>query len=207
MTDKSYADCFVTKLSGDGAAILYSTYYGGNGALEHCDDVAVDAAGNAYTGGLTDSTDLPVVSAFQPSYAGGILDTYVFKLDPTGTTLLYSTYLGGPCEDRARDVAADAEGNAYVAGRVGDNCFFGGISGVLVAKLDPAGDLPQRDHRGEEHHGRAAPRADDEAAAAEAHLPRLRRARGLLRGRMVRRQRAGRLSHRRPRARRPAPRP
>ena len=58
--------------------------------------IAVDAAGNAYVTGYTDSTDFPTTAgAFQTTYGGGDYDAFVTKLNPTGTALVYSTYLGG----------------------------------------------------------------------------------------------------------------
>src|SRR3989441_5704862 len=86
--------------------LAYSTYLGGND-----DDwgrsIAVDAAGNVYVTGQTYSTDFPILSPFQPT-AGGSYDTFVTKLDATGSTLLYSTYLGGSGGDRTQRLALDS---------------------------------------------------------------------------------------------------
>src|SRR4029453_3489820 len=68
------------------------------------------------------------------------LDIFVTKVSSTGN-LIYSTVLGGPCDDAVADIAVDGAGNAYFTGRVngGGNCYADGTSGVLVAKLHPAG--------------------------------------------------------------------
>ena len=92
-------DAFVTKLNPTGSALVYSTYLGGSGN----DDgygIAVDSAGNAYVTGATGSTDFPTTpGAFQTTCNGGNYcakyDAFVSKLNPTGSALVYSTYLGG----------------------------------------------------------------------------------------------------------------
>src|SRR5947207_1438352 len=91
-----------------------ATYAGGGGA-DHANGIAVDASGNAYAVGGTASTDFPVAGGPQPVKSGGF-DAFVVKLNATGTTLLYATYLGGSLDDEAMAVAVDSEGNAYVAG-------------------------------------------------------------------------------------------
>ncbi|MCP5112857.1 MAG: hypothetical protein GY953_18675, partial [bacterium] len=107
-------DAFVTKLTPDGATVLYSTLFGGSG-IDLGQSIAVGADGSAYIAGETDSADLPVEGAFQPSNGGGN-DAFVMKLDPTGATVDYATYIGGSEADGASGVAVDAAGNAYVAG-------------------------------------------------------------------------------------------
>lgn len=108
---------FVTKLNAAGSALVYSTYLSGNG-----DDtgrgVAVDSAGSAYITGGTTSTSFPTTSgAFQATAPGGGADGFVSKLDPAGSTLIYSTYLGGSGPDSGGfGIAVDAGGNAYITG-------------------------------------------------------------------------------------------
>ena len=109
------ADAFIAKLDASGTALLYSTYLGGSNG-NWGNGIAVDAAGNAYVTGLTGSTDFPTVNAVQPAFGGGSSDAFVAKLDPTGSALLYSTYLGGNTYDRANGIAVDSAGNAYVTG-------------------------------------------------------------------------------------------
>src|SRR5205085_4649512 len=113
---------FVTKLSRDGTALVYSTYLMGgmNGlfiATTSPYGIAVDPLGNAYVTGSTVSRSFPTTpGAFQTS-GGGIADAFVIKLNPTGSAPVYSTYLGGGGWDFATAIAVDADGSAYVVGR------------------------------------------------------------------------------------------
>jgi len=108
-------DAFVTKLNPTGS-VVYSTYLGGSGG-ESGHGIAVDVNGNTYVSGSTYSTDFPTTpGAFQPVFGGGIDDVFITKLDPTGSVLVYSTYLGGASTDFGNDIAVDANGNAYVTG-------------------------------------------------------------------------------------------
>ncbi len=110
-------DAFVAKLNSSGSALIYATYLGGNGSKEGAGGIAVDATGNAYVCGTTDSTDFPGVNAFQPVFPGGVHDGFVAKLNSAGNGLVYSTYLGGNANgDGASSIAVDSNGNAYVAG-------------------------------------------------------------------------------------------
>src|SRR5205085_10469998 len=91
-------DAFVTKLNTGGTALLYSTYLGGAGNDQGI-SIAVDASGNAYVTGITGSANFPVSpGAFQTVYAGAC-DAFVSKLNPNGSALVYSTYLGGTSGD------------------------------------------------------------------------------------------------------------
>lgn len=115
-------DVFVAKLNAAGTALVYSTYLGGS-ASDVGRAIAVDAAGNAYVTGETNSPTLPgsgnipfpLVGPIQAAY-GLIGDAFVAKLDPTGGALVYSTYLGGSGTDRGDGIAVDGVGNAYVTG-------------------------------------------------------------------------------------------
>jgi hypothetical protein len=107
-------DAFVSKLNPAGNSLVYSTYLGGGGH-DSANAIAVDAAGNAYIAGDTYSSDFPVSNAFQGSSGGG-QDGFVAKLNPAGSALLWSTYLGGNGDDRANALALDASGNIYVTG-------------------------------------------------------------------------------------------
>ncbi|MBC8120571.1 MAG: SBBP repeat-containing protein [Gemmatimonadaceae bacterium] len=111
---------FVTKLSTDGTGLVYSTYLGSGDIL----GVAIDREGNAYVTGATIALDFPTTpGAFQTTYSGGELDAFVAKLDATGTSLVYSTYLGGINFDVGVKLAVDGEGNAYVTGVTSSSNF------------------------------------------------------------------------------------
>jgi hypothetical protein len=84
--------------------------------------VAADLEGNVYVTGATGSTDFPTQGAFQPGYAGA-WDGFVAKLDPTGSVLVYSTYLGGSDTENLEGIAVDAAGRAYVTGNTGSTDF------------------------------------------------------------------------------------
>ena len=92
----------------------FSTYLAGTGS-DRIAAVATDASGNIYAVGSTNSTDFPTATAEQPRSGGGN-DVFVSKLDPSGHTLLYSTYLGGSGDDWAAAIAIDSSGNAIVTG-------------------------------------------------------------------------------------------
>jgi hypothetical protein len=138
-------DTFVAKLNASGTALLYSTYIGGHEAVDEvATGIAVNAAGEAYVTGYTDASDFPVANAIQPTY-GGNGDGFVFKLSASGSTLLYSTYLGGSAKDVGFGIALDSSGNAYVAGYTGSTNFptanafqstyGGGNSDAFLTKL------------------------------------------------------------------------
>ena len=150
-------DAFVTKLSATGSALLYSTYLGGSGAEAGFFRIALDAAGNAYVAGHTDSADFPTTpGAFQTTFAGNVA-AYVTKLDPSGSALVYSTYLGGSSIPiggsffkQSISIAVDGAGNAHVAGGTTSNAFpttpgafqpvfGGGLADAYVTKFDATG--------------------------------------------------------------------
>jgi hypothetical protein len=113
-------DAFVTKFSPDGSSLVYSTYLGGS-AQDWGQSITVDSSGSAYVTGLTQSTNFPTANAFQPANASTLLATtgesaFVSKLNPSGSALVYSTYLGGSAEDYGSGIAVDSAGSAYVTG-------------------------------------------------------------------------------------------
>jgi len=115
-------DAFVTKLDAAGTMLAYSTYLGGVDDDEGL-GIALDVLNHVYVTGVTFSTDFPTSGAFQPTPGGGSCfggfpcsDAFVTKLAPTGSTLVYSTYLGGSGDDRGSGIAVDGLGAAYVTG-------------------------------------------------------------------------------------------
>src|SRR6185503_879367 len=109
-------DAFVTKLSPDGSELVYSTYLGGS-LGDWGNGIAVDAAGNAYVTGQTDSASFPTLAALDTTL-GGQTDAFVTMLDPAGS-VVYSTFLGGSSTDFGNGIAVDAAGDAYVTGAAG----------------------------------------------------------------------------------------
>jgi hypothetical protein len=129
------SDAFVLKLNSSGT-LMYSTYLGGGGD-DIANAIAVDGSGNAYIAGGTQSANFPLKSAFQSSHSGD--DAFVTKLASIGTSLVYSTYLGGSSANVATGIALDSSNNAYVAG-ITDSNDFPTTSGVVQATYGLAED-------------------------------------------------------------------
>ena len=152
-THNGYSDAFVTKLNATGSGLLYSTYLGG-GSYEVGYSIVLDVSGSAYVTGYTGSLDFPTTpGAFDISDNGGH-DAFVTKLSPTGSGLLYSTYLGGGNSDGGASITVDAFGGTYVTGYTEssdfpttpgafDTTYNGGLGAqaydAFVAKLNPTG--------------------------------------------------------------------
>jgi hypothetical protein len=140
-------DAFVAKFNPAGSALVYSTYLGGS-SWDNGTAIAVGAAGDAYVTGWTSSEDFPTVNPFQ-SRMRGIQNAFVARLNPAGSALVYSTYLGGSNNDAANGIGVDSAGNAYVAGGTQSvnfptvNAFQptygGGTANAFVAELNSAG--------------------------------------------------------------------
>ena len=165
--DPNCDDCsaaFVAKLNPTGTALLYSTYLA-SGGFTQANGVAVDSAGAAYVAGMT-SGGYPVTKgAFQTTFGGGFSNGFVTKLNPAGSALDYSTYLGGngpsTCYtesvgaqgDQAKAIAIDSAGDAYVTGCTSSANFpvsktaleksclgcEAGYASAYAAKLNPTG--------------------------------------------------------------------
>jgi Beta-propeller repeat len=102
---------FVTKLNASGTALVYSTLFGSAEGV----GIAVDASGSAYITGYADDYHFPTAGPMQTQFQDD--DAFVSKLDPSGTTLVYSIFLGGSDVDQGTGIALDSSGNAYVTGR------------------------------------------------------------------------------------------
>ena len=144
--------------------MVFSTFLGGS-MMQASRAIAVDGSGNIYIAGSTNSGDLPVTnSSYQPDLRGsgfGPGDAFVAKFNPTGTALLYITYLGGTDSDVASSIEVDSSGNAFVTGGTMSTDFpvtagafqthyggggggFGGLNGygdAFVAKFNATGQL------------------------------------------------------------------
>ena len=129
--------------------LSYSTFLGGTGN-DSGSGIAVDSSGNAYITGTTESADFPTQSPISASLAGRT-DAFVAKVNPSGSALVYCTYLGGNQTDQGTAIAVDSAGDAYVTGSTSSGDFpatsgvlqptlAGGQTDAFVAKLNPAGD-------------------------------------------------------------------
>jgi hypothetical protein len=109
------SDAFITKLNPAGSALVYSTVLGGTES-EGASDIAVDAAGNAWVTGGTGSVDFPIIVGAVDSTHNGMSDVFISELNATGSTLLYSTFLGGNQSEGGNGIALGPGGTVYVAG-------------------------------------------------------------------------------------------
>ena len=111
-------DAFAARFSADGNTLAFASYLGGSGGTviypEAAQAIALDAAGNAYVAGVTNSADFPTLKPAQSALKGA-MDAFAAKVSASGA-LVYSTYLGGSGVDIANAVAVDWSGSAYVAG-------------------------------------------------------------------------------------------
>lgn len=143
-------DAYITKFSSAGNALLFSTYLGGTGG-DWGFGITLDASGNVYVTGSTQSANFPIFNALQSVCAScpNSSDAFVAKFNSTGNVLLYSTYLGGFAGNDGYGIAVDAEQNAYVTGCTNSshfptvNAFQSSLAGppdAFVAKLNPLGN-------------------------------------------------------------------
>ena len=162
----AWPSAFVTKFSADGSSLVYSTYLGGNG-YDYIYAIAVDSSGNAYVTGQTDSPDFPATAgAYQtvcdpapsnqpPPYPASCnsqaVSAFVTKLNPAGTGIVYSTFLGGDAYAYATAIAVDSAGRAYIAGNEKESCYtyttfqscFPTTSGAVIGGNQTGGGSPQ----------------------------------------------------------------
>lgn len=143
--NRGNGDTFVTKIDPSGSTIIYSTYLGGaNSDLAR--EVVVDGSGNATIVGFTTSLDFPLVRPLQAT-PGGSFDAFASRLDASGSTLLFSTYLGGSGYDAVEGGEVDAAGNIYIVGHTTATDFpttpgalqpaLAGSKDAFIAKVNP----------------------------------------------------------------------
>jgi hypothetical protein len=107
----------ITKLNPTGTGLVWSTCLSASGSSSHQTfSAAIDSAGNVIVVGQTLGSTMPIVNAAQPLYGGGTQDAFVWKLNSSGSALLFATFLGGTGFDQASSVAVDAADNIYVTG-------------------------------------------------------------------------------------------
>ncbi len=107
-------DAFLTELKPDGSVLVYSTYVGGSQA-DNATALALDSAGDVFLTGSTQSHDFPTMNPLQLGN-DGVSNVFVSEVNPTGTALVYSTYLGGSSSDYGTALALDGSGNVYISG-------------------------------------------------------------------------------------------
>jgi|GEM_PF-550080 len=131
-------DGFVARLSSDCSELLYSTYLGGS-SDETATDVALDNQGDIYVVGSTMSADFPVTARVVQRALNGVENAFITKFVSAGTSVTYSTYLGGADADRATAVTVDSAGMAYVTGQATSGDFpktVDGFDAVLGGSSD-----------------------------------------------------------------------
>ena len=142
-------DTFVSKFSPDGQTLLFSTFFGGSGN-DWCYSLSLDADGRIAISGTTDSTDYPLLNAYQTSNSG-TLDVFLALLAADGQSMLFSTYLGTPTIDHGRRLAFDSQGDLLLAGMTGSGAlatggayqevYGGGGADAFLAKFSTSGTL------------------------------------------------------------------
>ena len=142
-----FRTAFITKMNTAGNDLIYSTYLGGSGS-DYSNGIAVDSSGCVYVAGSTDSTDFPVLNAYQ-SLKNGLIDVFITKLSADGNSLVFSTYLGGAGSDYCNGIAVDGDGCAYVTGTTRSTDFpvrnayqstLTGFDTAFITKMNTAGD-------------------------------------------------------------------
>jgi len=144
-------DAFVTKLDASGSCLLWSTFLGGTDTdFAHC--LTIDADNNPIVAGLTVSADFPTTSGAHDETHSGQANAFVTKLSATGSSVLWSTFLGGESYDsydQAYTIAIDSSGNPIVGGMTWSDDFpitpyaydtsHNGNQDIFVSKLDASG--------------------------------------------------------------------
>lgn len=147
-------DAFITRLNASGSALVYSTFLGGPG-VDRANAIALDGGGNAWIAGETLSSSFPTSTTAYQRTLSGSSDAFISRIGAAGTTLTYSTYLGGPgaCTvsdtlrsyrcDAAHGIALDSAGQVWVTGLAGDQFplanssqTFGGNGDAFLAQFN-----------------------------------------------------------------------
>lgn len=146
---KGISDAFVTKFTPDGNSLVYSTYLGGSN-LDFATGLTIDKAGNAYVVGYTNSLDFPTKNAYQATLnAVGAQNAFVTKLNSDGSSVIYSTYLGGKNTDYGNAVTLDKNECAYITGYTNSPNFptknpiqsqLLGINNAFITKFNEQGN-------------------------------------------------------------------
>ena len=143
-------DAFVTRLDRNGATLIYSTFLGG-GDNDLGIAIAVDTLGNAYVTGnaAISATPFPTTANAFDTVNDGDFDVFVSKISPTGSTLIYSTFIGGAGGDRVGGIAINS-GGAYVTGTTDSSTYpttpgafdtdYNGLGDIFLTKLDVNGE-------------------------------------------------------------------
>ena len=147
-------NAFVAKLNPNGTTpALFLTYLGGSGT-DFGTGIAADSAGNAYVTGSTDSSDFPVLApvggTLYQGTPGGATDAFATKIASNGSSLIWSTYIGGSGDDAGLGIAVDANQNSFVTGSTAStnlnqirstqpNGYGGGLTDAFVAEFDVSG--------------------------------------------------------------------
>ncbi|MCK5279225.1 MAG: SBBP repeat-containing protein, partial [Cyclobacteriaceae bacterium] len=137
---------YVTKLNNTGTSLIYSTYITENSEYSggRGESIVVDTLGNAYIAGRTFGINFPTVNAFQPSHAN-LNDGFISKLSADGSSLLFSSFIGGDSWDQNLDIDLDKSGNMYISGITQSNNFptveafqssLNGIADAFIAMID-----------------------------------------------------------------------
>ncbi|KAA3605889.1 MAG: hypothetical protein DWQ06_03220, partial [Calditrichaeota bacterium] len=145
--DNSYNgnyDIFVSKISSDGSMLIYSTFLGGS-EIDYSYGITYEGSGNFLLTGNTASIDFPTQNAFDNSYNGGNYDVFISRFTSDGSTLNYSTFLGGSGDDYGSAIQTDFNGDILITGFTNstnfptqnalDNSQNGGTYDVFVTKL------------------------------------------------------------------------
>ncbi len=149
-SNAGYEDVFVTKLNASGTAIIFSTLIGGSDS-DGGEDIVIDNSGNSFITGITWSGDYDITAGVFQTSNNGVANAFVTKLNANGTTLIYSTYIGGTTNhNSASSIAIDANGNAIITGNTGatdypttigayETTYNGGYSDCFITKLNNIG--------------------------------------------------------------------